>query len=90
MMRNILLLLLVTLTCCKSQSKWEGGEITKVGVYEYEGLKLTVTDKDYILDYFMLDEKGDTLLASDEKFSSFQRWALHLDKEKNYGYSVLI
>jgi len=83
MMRNILFFMLLCSAACKSQSKWEGGKISKPGVYEYGGLRIFVLDQNYTLEYFMLNAKGDTLISRDGHFSSFQRWTLHLDRDQN-------
>ena len=82
-MRKIFILLLFPFAACNSQSQWVGGKISKAGVYEYQGLQIIVTDFDHILEYYMLNVDGDTLVSTDQKFSSFQRWAIHLDKDKN-------
>jgi hypothetical protein len=82
MTRGALFFLLLTLGSCKSQPRWDGGKITKEGVYENEDFKIIAIDEDNSLVYFMLDSKGDTLIRSDKKFSMFHRWALQLDKDQ--------
>jgi len=78
-----ILFLLFYLVSCSSSHKWPGGIITDDGVYENNGLKIIVTDHDHSIDYVVFDSKGGTLIKSDRKFSSFQRWALHLDRDQN-------
>jgi len=82
-MRNVLLFLLLSVSSCEAQSKWDGGKITKTGVYQYDSLKLIVNDSNHRVEYFMLNSKGDTLIISDRKFSTFHRWALQIDKDRN-------
>ena len=81
---NVIFFLFLSITSCKAQSSWEGGgKINKVGIYENENIKIIVTENDDQIEYFMFDFLEDTLVKSDRKFSSFQRWALHLDKDVN-------
>lgn len=80
---NVLFFLLLGSTSCQPQHNWEGSRINKVGVYKNNHLKIIASELDYQIDYIVLDSKGVTLIISDNKFSSFQRWALHLDGDEN-------
>jgi hypothetical protein len=68
---------------CSSEPEWKGGIITEAGVYDNGMLKVVVKDQDYALSYLMVRSNRDTLFCSDREFSSFHRWALHLDNENN-------
>jgi hypothetical protein len=81
--RSVLFFLLIALwLSCKSQTKWDGGAITKEGVYVNEEFKIIVILEEYSVDYFLLDSSGDTLVRSDRKFSTVHKWALQLDKDQ--------
>ncbi len=81
-MRVFLLLLLLTITACKNNKQWSGGEINTAGNYKYGDLEIIVEKNDRAVDYSMLNLKGDTLVKSENRFSPFQRWALYLDDDK--------
>jgi hypothetical protein len=64
---------------CKSQAS----KIDQLGVYEVENGVITVTEDSNSIVYYMLDWQGDTLITSDNHFSSTHKWALHFDQSKN-------
>jgi hypothetical protein len=70
-------------SCVSTRENWEGGIITDVGKYEHQDYTVYVNDPNFLIEYYMLNGKGDTVLSANHKFNTFQSWALHLDKELN-------
>lgn len=81
-MPSILVCLTLILTSCNS-TNWQGGRITKEGVYQTKEVKIVVGEHNYAVNYVMLSAKGDTLIAPSRTFSSVQRWAFHLDSDQS-------
>lgn len=62
---------------------WNGNVIDKLGIYNIEEEKYTITvfkDKDSILHYSVSNELGENIIESTERASILHRWCLFWDK----------
>jgi hypothetical protein len=82
-MCNSLIAFFLYLTSCGIQDSWTGGRVTDVGDYNTGTLRVVVTEDNNSINYSMFDSDGNILVKSDRNFSSFQKWALHLDNAAN-------
>ncbi|MGB3182797.1 MAG: hypothetical protein WBB45_15510 [Cyclobacteriaceae bacterium] len=71
------------LSCTNVHDNWNGGAITAEGDYYMDDLKIEVRDIKGYLKYKMIGQNKKILAQEQNPISTFQRWALHLDKSRN-------
>ena len=59
------------------------GRIDDFGNYKYRDLNIQVNEVDDQVEYLVWNAKGDTLITCDDRFNKFQKWALHIDSQRN-------
>lgn len=70
------------ISCNRVHENWCGRGIFEEGDYSCKANRIIVEDDGHVK-YTMLDVDGDTLVRNQRSFSSFHKWALHLDSNMN-------
>jgi hypothetical protein len=87
-MRAFFSLLIIGLVFCScrhvsTQHNWQGGLIKEAGTYisAKDSLQIVVSDSDNLLSFTVYNLNGKEIFTSSRHASTYQNWALFLDRE---------
>src|SRR5213595_169360 len=84
MIKIMLLLMFMTASWNDANCNWMGGEITALGDYCSDEVRIKVYEENDFLKYIVLDKNNELIIQEDMNISLFQRWGLFLDKKGNF------